>query len=376
MVEKYEVTELSEDRLTPFLNLFIPGFYSKGTFVVDFAEPNMTKIDQWAQSINEDMNADGGYLSKGENLPAVFNTALKISTVIEKLVGKKISGIIQEAGTKKQGEYYLDRDNFGIFYCKTESTTITNDPAIFENYSNFEIREKLKETIKELDKIASPTQLGRIKLGKGMTLKEGGVVDVENVDISGKLDKGDVSEDYNTGKKIEDKLSQIEEKFKNFCPFPVNSIFLSLDNSNPATLFLGTTWEKIEGKFLLGSSSSYALGSTGGSATTTLIKANLPAEKLQLDSFSLGRGTQEITGDFYTSNYIGYAGSGAFYRKQSGLGGHGGDSSSGNKIGFQASKSWTGMSTSAAPYTTNMGDGTPFNNMPPYIVINIWKRLS
>lgn len=170
--------------------------------------------------------------------------------------------------------------------------------------------------------------------------------------------------------------AEILEKFKNFCPFPINSIFLSLDNSNPATLFLGTTWEKQEGRFLLGSGSAYALGSTGGSSTTTLSKENLPNVKLQIDSFSLGKGTQEITGDFYTSNYIGYAGSGAFYRKQSGLGGHGGDSSSGNKIGFQASKSWTGMSTSAAPYTTNMGDSTPFNNMPPYLVVNIWKRLS
>ena len=170
--------------------------------------------------------------------------------------------------------------------------------------------------------------------------------------------------------------AEILEKFKNFCPFPINSIFLSLDNSNPATLFLGTTWEKQEGSFLLGSGSAYALGSTGGSSTTTLSKENLPNVKLQIDSFSLGKGTQEITGDFYTSNYIGYAGSGAFYRKQSGLGGHGGDSSSGNKIGFQASKSWTGMSTSAAPYTTNMGDSTPFNNMPPYLVVNIWKRLS
>lgn len=170
--------------------------------------------------------------------------------------------------------------------------------------------------------------------------------------------------------------AEIEEKFKNFCPFPINSIFLSLDNSNPAMLFLGTTWQKQEGRFLLGSNSAYTLGSTGGSSTTTLSKENLPNVKLQIDSFSLGKGTQEITGDFYTSNYIGYAGSGAFYRKQSGLGGHGGDSSSGNKIGFQASKSWTGMSTSAAPYTANMGDSTPFNNMPPYLVVNIWKRLS
>lgn len=155
---------------------------------------------------------------------------------------------------------------------------------------------------------------------------------------------------------------------------------LSLDNSNPATLFLGTTWEKQEGRFLLGSSGSYALGSIGGSATTTLTKANLPATKLQLDSFSLGRGTQEITGSFMqASKELAYAATTGAFSKTNGSWLHG-SSVSGNsnsvKFNFTASNSWTGMSTSAAPYTQNMGDGTAFNNMPPYLVVNIWKRLT
>lgn len=251
----------------------------------------------------------------------------------------------------------------------------------------------------EISKKASKAVLGRIIVGDNLIIDETGRLSGNPaVDISGKLDKGNVAEKYNTAEKIGIELDKKQnssdsglktnaktvvgainenyEKFKNFCPFPVNSLYLSLDNSNPATIWLGTTWQKQEGRFLLGSNSAYTLGSTGGSSTTTLSKENLPNVKLQIDSFSLGKGTQEITGDLYTSNYIGYAGSGAFYRKQSGLGGHGGDSSSGNKIGFQASKSWTGMSTSAAPYTANMGDSTPFNNMPPYLVVNIWKRLS
>ncbi|YCU95995.1 hypothetical protein ABF214_04535 [Fusobacterium sp. THCT1E1] len=125
---------------------------------------------------------------------------------------------------------------------------------------------------------------------------------------------------------------------------------------------------------MLGSSSAYTLGSTGGSATTTLTKANLPATKLQLDSFSLGRGTMEITGAFDgVNNQYGYA-NGAFYKggSSAGAGSGGGDTG----VQFQASRSWTGMSTSAAPFTTNMGDGTPFNNMPPYLVCNVWKRLT
>ena len=170
--------------------------------------------------------------------------------------------------------------------------------------------------------------------------------------------------------------AEILEKFKNFCPFSIGDIYITTLSTNPATKYLGTTWEKIEGRFLLATSVSEASGQTGGSNTVTISKANLPNVKLQIDSFSLGKGTQEITGDFYTSNYVGYSGSGAFYRAQSGLGGHGGDSSSGNKIGFQASRTWTGMSTSASPYTSTLGSGTPLDITPAYYTVHIWKRLT
>ena len=81
--------------------------------------------------------------------------------------------------------------------------------------------------------------------------------------------------------------AEIEEKFKNFCPFPINSLYLSLDNSNPATLFLGTAWEKQEGRFLIGSSLDYPLGTTGGNSTITLTEANMPRHRHRVDSFTL-----------------------------------------------------------------------------------------
>lgn len=212
----------------------------------------------------------------------------------------------------------------------------------------------------EISKIASTTQLGRIIVGDNLTIDEAGRLSGKKVDLSNYYDK-----------------PEIEEKFKNFCPFPINSLFLTLGTENPATLFLGTTWEKQEGRFLLGSNSAYTLGSTGGSATTTLTKANLPSEKLQLDSFSLGRGTQEITGQFNAGgNSTNPAGKGAFSVSSSRNPGSSGNDDYAVIFNFTASKSWTGMSTSAAPYTTNMGDSTPFNNMPPYLVVNIWKRLT
>ena len=47
--------------------------------------------------------------------------------------------------------------------------------------------------------------------------------------------------------------------------YPVGSIYLSTRSTDPAT-FLGGTWSRIQGRFLLGASSTYTAGSTGGSA--------------------------------------------------------------------------------------------------------------
>lgn len=48
--------------------------------------------------------------------------------------------------------------------------------------------------------------------------------------------------------------------------YPVGSIYLSTRSTDPGT-FLGGTWSRIQGRFLIGASSTYTAGSTGGSAT-------------------------------------------------------------------------------------------------------------
>ena len=168
---------------------------------------------------------------------------------------------------------------------------------------------------------------------------------------------------------------------KNFCPFPVNSLYFSLNSENPATIWLNTTWEKVEGKFLLGSSSSYALNSTGGNFTVKLSKANLPNVKLKVDSFSFSRGTMNITGDFDMRGSEpldgGDTSNGALYQAGTKSGwARGHLTGTQVKLGFDASKNWTGVSTSASPMTENMGNGSEINIIPPYLAVNIWKRLS
>lgn len=58
--------------------------------------------------------------------------------------------------------------------------------------------------------------------------------------------------------------------------FPVGAIYISTQDTSPSQLF-GGVWEKIEGVFLLGSSSSYTNGSTGGEATHTLSLEEIPS---------------------------------------------------------------------------------------------------
>ena len=50
-----------------------------------------------------------------------------------------------------------------------------------------------------------------------------------------------------------------------FSSYPVGSIYQSVNTTSPASLF-GGRWEKIEGRFLLGSSSEYDLRYNGGAS--------------------------------------------------------------------------------------------------------------
>lgn len=54
--------------------------------------------------------------------------------------------------------------------------------------------------------------------------------------------------------------------------YPVGAVYMSFDSTDPADLF-GGTWERIEGRFLLGASDGYPVDSTGGSTSGSV---NIP----------------------------------------------------------------------------------------------------
>lgn len=168
--------------------------------------------------------------------------------------------------------------------------------------------------------------------------------------------------------------------------YPVGSIYMSVNNVNPTTLF-GGTWEKIAGgRCLIGADSSYALGTTGGEETHLLKTTELPAHNHSISQSLSGehkhnRGTMEISGAIKLWKY--FAADGAFYIN----GGWGyAETKNGGEDGtaraeFKASRTWTGETSAAGGHVHvcsigNTGGDKAHNNMQPYLVVNIWKRTA
>lgn len=145
------------------------------------------------------------------------------------------------------------------------------------------------------------------------------------------------------------------------CPFfPVGSIYMSVNSTNPSTFF-GGTWVEIQGRFLLGRSSSYAAGSQGGEASHKLTSSEMPSHN---HTFS---GTANSAGSH--KHDLKYSGFGA---------------ASGSTTVPKVNESTpTHNSYDAGTHTHSVsgtigatGGNAAHNNMPPYLAVYIWKRTA
>ena len=119
--------------------------------------------------------------------------------------------------------------------------------------------------------------------------------------------------------------------------YPVGSIYMSVNSTNPANLF-GGTWTQLKDRFLLGAGSTYTNGSTGGSATQRLSAANLPSHTHPQYVATNGGSTSA------NLDYNGWVSNGKAVAQ--------------------------GIATGAT------GQGTTFDIMPPYLVVYMWQRTS
>lgn len=120
--------------------------------------------------------------------------------------------------------------------------------------------------------------------------------------------------------------------------YPVGSIYMSVNSTSPATLF-GGTWVQLKDRFLLGAGDTYSNGGTGGEATHTLTVNEMPSHKHNLQHWI----TRSPTGGL--DGFLVY-GMNSGTRLENG--------------NFQASA----------------GGSQAHNNMPPYLVVYMWKRTA
>ena len=124
--------------------------------------------------------------------------------------------------------------------------------------------------------------------------------------------------------------------------YPVGSIYMSVNNVSPATLF-GGSWEQLKDRFLLGAGDQFEGGATGGSADAVVVE--------HTHSF------EGVGGDWDGINNWGLFRSGSTSYNNPSINHGSYDTSSGYVAIKEAGEDGTGK------------------NMPPYLAVYMWKRV-
>lgn len=131
--------------------------------------------------------------------------------------------------------------------------------------------------------------------------------------------------------------------------WPIGSVYISVNSTDPSSLF-GGKWEQLKDRFLLGCGTK-TNGTTGGEENHTLTEAELPV----ID----GSFRTPVVGNHQVYGVRGHA--------------YGSNWSDGKTTNEYSSGSGAVMNWG---YGYKFGGGQAHNNMPPYLVVYMWKRVS
>ena len=163
--------------------------------------------------------------------------------------------------------------------------------------------------------------------------------------------------------------------------YPIGSIYISENKTNPGDLFGGTWIEYGKGKTLVGVEDNGTSGQTGGTTTATLKVENLPSHTHTTPSTSLSNGKTGLGivnngGFLYTpgNNLLG----GTHDIVSYGSGTYSSTYSNGvsNVPGMGLNHYHNVTGTIPAMTTSSVGDGASFSVQNPYITVYMWKRIS
>ena len=138
--------------------------------------------------------------------------------------------------------------------------------------------------------------------------------------------------------------------------YPVGSIYMSVNSTDPSTLF-GGSWERIQDQFLLSAGDTYAAGTTGGSADSVVV-SHTHAQTAHSHGFAGGdKVWTTASGSTEPGNQI--SGTAKYYAATA-----------------KKDYAWRTRTTGETANIQATGvDGTG-KNMPPYLAVYVWKRIS
>jgi microcystin-dependent protein len=172
-------------------------------------------------------------------------------------------------------------------------------------------------------------------------------------------------------------------------PYPVGSIYLSVVNTNPATLF-GGTWEQLKNQFLLAADDATTGahgGDTGGEKEHTITIDEMPIHKHDVSSATK---SAVNTGNASPGTSV----SGA-HKHGMPYASHRTDGPDNVGYGVDPAGYWANVIPTAGAHEhtvdahahqvpahehpileSNKGSGSAHNNLPPYLAVYMWKRTA
>lgn len=171
--------------------------------------------------------------------------------------------------------------------------------------------------------------------------------------------------------------------------YPIGSIYMSVSEINPSSLF-GGVWERITGRFLLGSGTPeqnnfnsfgtltneqltswyFHNGEAGGEYQHTLSEGEMPlhGHSMNFSTSESGTHSHQIAATFIGASHNHYYDPGDALSN---------GSNNGTKYSNSSTIQVAGNHTHAVNGNTNgAGGNLTHNNMPPFLVVNMWKRTA
>lgn len=248
-------------------------------------------------------------------------------------------GIVNRFATEDYVETTLDN-----YYLRSEANTLHTEILEYVDDEVAALVNSAPETLDTLGELAIAFEENK------------DMVETLNAAVTNKAEKSDLKDIQESINTNTNSINSIQTQVNGILElvYPKGAIYISTVATNPSVLFGFGAWEQIEDVFLLGAGSAYTAGSTGGESTHTLTVQEMPVHShtVNAHSHAIGLDNDTTIGTYGWSLHV---------------------NANGNSV-TGAHKTVT--SGTSSPNTNTIGGSVAHNNMPPYLTVYMFKRVS